>query len=124
MTTQQIMDTTKMRVISETSYCQHLAEKPEMRVSTVGFYDCDGCEQTLNTGELYFVQNQVTLSDPSVFGFTSERWYNKHKFCARLCRTCGKQKHLAIDFEPFVCWIERKGYRVIKKSLEEKPHLF
>lgn len=115
-----------MRVTAENSYCQYLAEKPEMRVrSTGGYYECDGCEQPLNTGELYFFQRQITLSEPSVFGFTSERWLNKHKHCAQLCRTCGNQKHLvAIDFEPFVCRIDRKGYRVIKKNPEEKPHLF
>lgn len=113
-----------MRVTSEKSYCQHLAAKPEMRVTTEGYYDCDGCEQPLKIGELYFVQNQVTLSEPSLFGFTSERWYNKHEFCARLCRTCGNQKHLAINFESFVCRIDHKGYRVIEKNPEEKPRLF
>lgn len=113
-----------MRVTSENSYCQHFAEKPEMRVSTVGYYDCHGCEKPLNTGELYFFQRQITLSEPSVFRFTSERWYNKHEYCAKLCRSCGSQKHLAINFEPFVCRIERKGYRVIEKSSEEKPHFF
>lgn len=113
-----------MRVTSETSYCQHLAEKPEIRVSTVGFYDCHGCDQPINTGELYFLQRQITLSEPSQFGVTSKRWYNKHEYCARLCRTCGVQKDLAIEFKPFVCQIERKGYRVIDENYEEKPHLF
>jgi hypothetical protein len=118
------MDTTKMPVTSENSYCQHLAEKPEMRVSTVGYYDCHGCEQPLKTGELYFFQRQITLSEPSVFGFTDERWHNKHEYCAKLCRTCGDKKHVAIEFEPFVCRIESKGYRVIEKNPEGKPHLF
>ncbi len=118
------MDTTKMRVIAENSYCQHLTEKPEMRVNTVGYSECDGCEQPLDTGDLYFFQRQITLSEPNRFGFTSERWYDKHEYCAKLCRTCGNQKHLAIEFEPFVCRIERKGYRVIEKSPEEEPHLF
>jgi hypothetical protein len=79
------MNTTKMRVTSEKSYCQHLAEKPEMRVSTVGYDECDGCDQPLKTGELYFFQRQITLSEPNQFGFTSERWYNKHEYCAKLC---------------------------------------
>lgn len=118
------MDTTKMRVTSENSYCQHLAEKPEMRVSTEGCWDCHGCEQPLKTGDMYFSQHRVTLSDPSPFSSNGEFWYNKHEYCAKLCRTCGNQKHLAIDFEPFVCRIDRKGYRVIEKSPEKKPHLF
>ena len=75
-----------MRVTSENSYCQHLAEKPEMRVSTVGYHECDGCEQPLNSGELYFFQRQITLSEPSPFSSNSKlSWWNKHEYCAKLC---------------------------------------